>query len=64
MQGAAEAGLYIADNRPVRLPSPQALSEYRKLIGGAKIANVTLDERTANVGILRFRGGTFVDSSV
>ncbi|TEB36041.1 hypothetical protein FA13DRAFT_1762243 [Coprinellus micaceus] len=48
VQGAAEAGLYIADNRPVRLPSPQALSEYRKLIGGAKIANVTLDERTAN----------------
>ncbi|KAJ3539106.1 hypothetical protein NMY22_g4880 [Coprinellus aureogranulatus] len=47
LQGTANPGLYIADNAQVQTPSPQVLSEFRKLIGGAKIANVTLDERTA-----------------
>ncbi|KAJ2916057.1 hypothetical protein MD484_g4390, partial [Candolleomyces efflorescens] len=41
-------GLYAQDGHRIRLPSPELLSEFRKLIGGAKIASVTLDGTTAN----------------
>ncbi|RXW24142.1 hypothetical protein EST38_g1703 [Candolleomyces aberdarensis] len=41
-------GLYAADDHSIRFPSPELLSEFRKLIGGAKIASVTLDGTTAN----------------
>jgi len=41
--------LYAPDGSSIRLPSPEVLSEFRKLIGGAKIAITTLDDDTARV---------------
>ncbi|KAF5324555.1 hypothetical protein D9611_004471 [Ephemerocybe angulata] len=47
LRGSTDTGLYAPDASLIRLPSPETLSEYRNLIGGGKIANITLEESTA-----------------
>lgn len=49
LKNAGANGFYSPDASAIQLPSPQMLTEYRKLIGGAKIGSVTLDEKTATV---------------